>query len=208
MTYRMKRLLKAFTMAEAILVMTILGVIATIMITTIKPAEYKEKALKIMAKKVLQEIDQATMLIQANDTLDGSFYQLVSTYGSHFSINQGDTNLGDSNNLLALYKKYLTTTHKDCGTSCACQNMTLGTNATGVAFAYLKDGACIGLNVAAQAGMNIIFPGETKTGTARVDGFIGFDTNGDEEPNMFGKDRFILPLSKEGIQYDITVTYP
>ena len=46
----------AFTMAEAILVMTILGIIATIMISTLKPAEFKDKALNIMAKKVLSEI--------------------------------------------------------------------------------------------------------------------------------------------------------
>ena len=32
-----------FTMAEAVLVMTILGIIATIMITTMKPAKFKEK---------------------------------------------------------------------------------------------------------------------------------------------------------------------
>ena len=31
---------KAFTMAEAVLVMTILGIIATVMITTIKPARF------------------------------------------------------------------------------------------------------------------------------------------------------------------------
>ena len=31
---------RAFTMAEAVLVMTILGVIATIMITTLKPADF------------------------------------------------------------------------------------------------------------------------------------------------------------------------
>ena len=54
---------KAFTMAEAILVMTILGIIATIMITTLKPAEFKDKGLKILAKKVLSEIDTATTQI-------------------------------------------------------------------------------------------------------------------------------------------------
>ena len=51
---------KAFTMAEAILVMTILGIIATIMITTLRPSEFQEKGLKILAKKVLSEVDTAT----------------------------------------------------------------------------------------------------------------------------------------------------
>ena len=59
-----------FTMAEAILVMTILGIIATIMISTLKPAEFKEKSLRIMAKKVLSEIDVATSQIIMNNTAE------------------------------------------------------------------------------------------------------------------------------------------
>ena len=50
----------AFTMAEAIIVMTILGIIATIMITNLKPAEFRDEALIVQAKKLLLEIDQAT----------------------------------------------------------------------------------------------------------------------------------------------------
>ena len=41
----------AFTMAEAIIVMTILGIIATIMITNLKPSEFRDKALLTQAKK-------------------------------------------------------------------------------------------------------------------------------------------------------------
>ena len=63
---------KAFTMAEAILVMTILGIIATIMITTLKPAGYKEDALKILYKKVLSQLDTATTQILVNSSA-GSF---------------------------------------------------------------------------------------------------------------------------------------
>ena len=59
---------KAFTMAEAILVMTILGIIATIMISTLKPAEFKEKGLAVLAKKVLSEIDTATTQILLNNS--------------------------------------------------------------------------------------------------------------------------------------------
>ena len=62
----------AFTMAEAILVMTILGIIATIMITTLKPAQFKDKGLEIMARKVLSEIDTAMTQILINDTAGGN----------------------------------------------------------------------------------------------------------------------------------------
>ena len=62
---------KAFTMAEAIIVMTILGIIATIMITNLKPSEFRDKALLTQAKKVLREIDEATYQIMINNTQNG-----------------------------------------------------------------------------------------------------------------------------------------
>ena len=58
--------IKAFTMAEAILVMAILGVIAAVMISTIKPAEYKKKGLTLLGNKVLSELDIATAQIMVN----------------------------------------------------------------------------------------------------------------------------------------------
>ena len=59
---------KAFTMAEVILVMTILGIIAAVMVTTLKPAEYKAKGLAVLAKKVMSQIDAATTQIIVNNT--------------------------------------------------------------------------------------------------------------------------------------------
>lgn len=44
------RKISAFTMAEAVLVMTILGIIATVMITTLKPAKFKEQGYEVLAK--------------------------------------------------------------------------------------------------------------------------------------------------------------
>jgi len=188
---RMKK--QAFTMAEAILVMTILGIIATIMITTLKPAEYKDKGLAILAKKVLSEIDTATTQILINNSQNGNMAYLYvpgssTTFSSAAASKEGD--------LGKLYKRYLTATRKACNTStCPC-------NAYGNKF-YLKDGACIGITSgAAAANVNTRFPGES-TSTAMKPGFgqIFFDTNGEEEPNVLGKDQFLLPLSVEGIQY-------
>ena len=67
---------KAFTMAEAILVMTILGIIATIMISTLKPAEFKEKGLKTLAKNVFSEIDSTMTQILVNDTKSNNLNSL------------------------------------------------------------------------------------------------------------------------------------
>ena len=43
------RFKKAFTMAEAILVMVILGIIATIMISTMRPVEFRDRGFKVLA---------------------------------------------------------------------------------------------------------------------------------------------------------------
>ena len=54
---------KAFTMAEAVLVMTILGIIAAVQITVIKPAQFKDKGYQVLAKTIYGEIDTAIMQV-------------------------------------------------------------------------------------------------------------------------------------------------
>ncbi len=183
---------QAFTMAEAILVMTILGIIATIMITTLKPAEFKDKGMKILAKKVLSEIDTATTQILINNSLDGTMTALyqpgtATTYA--FSSN--------ATHNATLYKKYLTATRQTTTTEDCAQT---GYN---VSF-FLKDGACMAIKTGAQTNTPTIFPGEkTTTNASPKQGLIFFDINGSEEPNVEGKDRFILPVGDDGIDYAI-----
>ena len=187
------RIKKAFTMAEAILVMTILGIIATIMITTLKPAEYKDKGLAILAKKVLSEIDTATTQILINNSSGGTMSTLYvpgSSTTFSFATSSQNANAGK------LYKKYLTATRKACNnSSCPC-------NAYNNKF-FLKDGACMGINTGAPASnVSTWFPGETSATSMKPShGLIFFDTNGSDEPNVMGKDQFLLPVSTEGIQY-------
>ena len=51
---------KAFTLAEAILTMTILGVIAAVMISTLKPSQYKQQGYDTLKKKVYADLDSIT----------------------------------------------------------------------------------------------------------------------------------------------------
>ena len=189
---------KAFTMAEAILVMTILGIIATIMITTLKPAEFKDKGLSVLAKKVLSEIDNATTQILVNNTKLGTMATLVADGGgTEFTFK------GNANAVMNFYKKYLTTIRTSVANNSFCK--TGGTyNATGVNAVYLKDGACMGIYATANASAPTLFPGEgtTTINANATQGVIFFDTNGEDEPNTLGKDRFILPIAEEGIRYD------
>ena len=101
MSKNLKCIFKAFTMAEAIIVMTILGIIATIMITNLKPSEFRDKGLQIQAKKVLLQLDQAMLQILNNHSQDGTLenlYELNSTTTFNFFSNPGKAD--------ALFKKY------------------------------------------------------------------------------------------------------
>ena len=133
---------RAFTMAEAILVMTILGVIAAVMITTLKPAEFKEKSLKVLAKKVLSEIDTATTQILSNDAKLGTMTSLSLSDGAQFEFK------GNANKVLQLYQKYLVTIRTTVPTTSFCVTGKVNdTDASRSATAvYFKDGACFGID--------------------------------------------------------------
>ena len=53
--------------------------------TTLKPSEFKERALKVAAKKTLNDIDQATTQIMLNDSVDGKFVNLYAPDGTVLS---------------------------------------------------------------------------------------------------------------------------
>ena len=186
----------AFTMAEAVLVMTILGIIATIMITTLKPAEFKEKGLAVLAKKVLGEIDTATTQILLNNSSTGTMANIYQANTSTL-FNTNATSTTNSNHLGVLYKKYLTATRKPCNNATNCG----GCNGYNNKF-YLKDGVCVGITVGPVANAATWFPEEASATTMNTtNGVIFFDVNGLQEPNTAGKDQFLLPLGEEGIKY-------
>ena len=181
---------RAFTMAEAIIVMTILGIIATIMITNLKPTEFRDKGLQVLAKKVLMQLDTATQQIMVNNSQNG---KLTTVYLPN-STTQKDFTAIDATNLTTLYKKYLVTTRKTCTTSaCSC-------NSYGGVKLYLKDGACIAIKTTSAANATI-FPGEVNT-VSKTASSIFFDVNDSDEPNVPGKDQFLVPINADGIFFD------
>ena len=204
-----------FTMAEAVLVMTILGIIATIMITTLKPAEFKEKALAILANKVMTEIDTATTQILLNDSRDGTMEKLIAVDGTNFGLGTDQDGLQFGRRmelLLGLYKKYLSASRKACNdNSCSCYKKIVGsgTSPGDYRFVNLKNGACLAirtLSVYNSEAQFFNFPGEDWSKVSNlyinVSGYIYFDINGLEEPNTRGKDIFRIPLGKYGIVYN------
>ena len=180
---------KAFTMAEAIMVMVILGIIATIMISTMKPTEFRDRGFAVLAKKVLGQIDSATTQIIFNNAWNSSMANLYNPTNAslQYSFSSNCTWTRD------YYKKYLVGTRESvAGAWCK----------KGTTYMMLKDGSCLGFGAAAA---NSWIPGEsgsvTKNTYATEIGAIYIDLNDDDEPNIYGKDQYILPISAEGIAY-------
>ena len=174
---------KAFTLAEVLIVLTILGIIAAISMTTLRPAEFKLKGLQVAAKKVLYDIDTATTEILINETGSETTATLTSTQCAHAT-------------LAGLYKKYVSATRKATTTSDCSANDTTSF--------FLKSGACIRIEAAASTAKQMWFPGESTTEATNSTSdcaVIFYDTNGSDGPNIMGADRFIIPLDKTGIKY-------
>ena len=181
------RFKKAFTMAEAILVMVILGIIATIMISTMRPVEFRDRGFKVLAKKVLGQIDAATTQILFNNAQDSSMDKLYPP-GSNLAYNTYSANLAA---VKALYNTYLVGTRQTVeSTHCKKGTQTM----------MLKDGSCLGFGGSGSAETWI--PGEkAATASASYKGFIYVDLNDAEEPNVFGKDLYTIPIDAQGIAY-------
>ena len=186
------RLRKAFTMAEAILVMVILGIIATIMISTLRPVEFRDRGFAVLAKKVLGQVDAATTQIIFNNTQDSRMDRMYPP-GSNSAYKSFGADLA---NTKALYNTYLVGT-RETPSSDWC-------TATTNRHMKLKDGSCLGFHAGTTAPSSYNWiPGET-TSHANASGEIGYisiDVNDGEEPNVFGKDRYSIPIGTYGIAY-------
>ncbi len=181
---------KAFTMAEAVLVMTILGIIATVMIITMKPARFKEQGYKVLAKSVYASIDTAVTQILVDKA---PFNKLDKVYKS--GSNAATFTMGTASNgteFVKLLKDYMATARGTIPSSC-----------TGVSYdasLLLKNGACMAVKSGSIESGDTWIPGEGgATAATSAYGIIFLDTNGDDEPNVLGTDQFKIPLDINGI---------
>ena len=189
------KLKKAFTLAEAIMVMVILGIIATILISTMKPTEFKNRGFKVLAKKILGQIDTATTQILFNDSRDSD---MKSLYDPEAADNTTTVSFrGNTTKARTLYAKYLVATREGI-TGDWCKQTEFSTSRM-----KLKDGSCLGLQKAASTDtIDTWIPGESaKVSVSGLQGVIYLDVNDAEEPNKFGLDQFTIPIDDNGIAY-------
>lgn len=183
--------LKAFTLAEVLITLGIIGVIAAMTLPSLLNNSRK-KELETGLKKNYTVIQQALMMYQAkNGTL----------------LKPEDTGLQrDSNSLYALIKPYFYILH-DCGLSYKNDCMPLPDGANGsdlvsylyktynnktLTLAYLDDGQF----VLKDGSLILIENSGDSTATVR---FISVDVNGfNKKPNRWGHDLFTFQLMDDG----------
>ena len=186
---------KAFTMAEALLVMIVMGIVGVVALSTIKPQKMKEEAMMALANKMLAEIDEATQQIILNNTPSG-YLTKIYVPGSTTNTFKFSSNCAY---VEQLYRKYLTPMRKKVAN--AQKNNWYGISYSN--YFYLKNGGIVTFSCASTGNYVTFFP-EEQTYTYVSNDFYGrimFDVNSEEQPNDLGKDVFAIPIGKKGILY-------
>ena len=183
----------AFTLAETLTALTVIGVIAAITVPALVQKTNKQEYVSAL-KKAYSTLSQATQMIIAEE-------------GSPKGEKGGWANTAE--NVYLLYKKYLSNV-KDCSTDSGCFNQLSGN----VRYKYLKGGTHgDSFNTAGRYkliladGTQVLFIGPypkcnyyyTPSGTKDSCEEIYVDINGEKAPNTFGRDVFLFELKENGL---------
>ena len=190
---------KAFTLAEVLITLTIVGTIAALTIPHVLQ-DYKYKLYTAQLKKVYSEVSDAVEMIKNDENTD-HFYE-TKAFSATSSKDEG-----------AQYflEKYMTsvTKYTDCDSSKGCQVPSESNGET----LYMKlDGDKIdnkGLHgqycVKTKSGATVCAGFVTMIGTSKEQKFmvIATDINGKKNaPNTIGRDVFSMRINHEGIITD------
>lgn len=191
----MINLKKAFTLAEVLITLVIIGVIAAITVPTII-ADANQKAFEARARKVYSTLTNAMTIAKSR--------------GADFEFEVSN----DSNqNMKDWYDKYLKAliTMKTCYDKMGCwhEGDTRGLDGKVVYYnrpqvgvganiitAVLNDGSFINIDAYGKASIYNYFGTRITSNSGLV---IFFDVNGAKKPNVLGKDIFVAVFSENGV---------
>ena len=203
---------RGFTLTEAMVVIVIIGVIATTMIASVKKDNYQATALKKAGANYCLHLNLATKQILAQYSYGYNMTKLLTISGTQFSIT--DEENADSN-LADLLKRFLGSspsyTAPDTYKNIVLKNET-GT-AVGAGGGYkisdftqgfkTKSGYYVAVKLNGNCTTSEEHVYDPSVSTVRTSsnscGLLLYDVSGDKGPNTVGIDIYILPIHKNGI---------
>ena len=185
---------QGFTLAEVLITLAIIGVCAAMLITTIKNINPNEKSNIAMARKAVGNFTEAT--------------RQVLLFNSKTRKMDNLTGCDDAACVIDLYGKYLqvtkSSTQNPTGLGGSCKNV--GELIDGLMFCVEYDKKCA---LHENETVQILPPDEGVVSAIVVSGacaVIHYDVNGVKPPNMTGKDRFMIPVRKNGVKMGAAAT--
>ncbi|MBQ8848457.1 MAG: prepilin-type N-terminal cleavage/methylation domain-containing protein [Candidatus Gastranaerophilales bacterium] len=195
---------KGFTLAEVIICLVVVGLIAAVIMSNLKLGDYKEKSYIGMARKIMANFQAASQQIREQEqtsvptrsfivnSLGAWEYVILNSTGS------ANATVNDVVNLYGKYIKYEKSIINFCDNSGYCSD-------TSIKGAKLPNGAYIGFKTSGT----IIdcpayrIPSETSNtaGKGKCWGTFYIDADGNNGPNAIGRDVYVFGLDENGLVY-------
>lgn len=203
--------INAFTFAEALLVLIIIGIIAAITIPQLLVDDPAKKGWTTLAEKTVGSLIQASTEILIYDAGLDDFTSL--TYnGKRFSIEDADI----TSDMSGLYGKYIANSTQDVDLNDEYFSKPLATydkNALDKTIKELysdffigNDGVLIGFRFYGgcdKTEENVVLPAKrNRYSVNNICGSVYIDVNSYKKPNKLGSDQYIVPIAKRGIVYE------
>ncbi len=196
----------AFTLAEQMIVLILVGIIASAVTVVVRPANISNEALKKAGKSLFVQVEFATKQMVARNARNNTLTRMVDASGE-FSI----ASTSSLDRMLALYKKNLMGLRSaTLETNYAALKLTDGTttlsslSASSFKGFTLKNGAYFGVKLNGNCTTEITYIYDPSTPELRnkknTCGIIFIDINAENSPNQLGYDQYILALGKRGIK--------
>lgn len=178
----MNKNITAFTLAEVLIVLTIIGVVSALTIPSLMQ-KTNDQEIKTALKKAYSELAQANIKLLSDN--GGSIKGLCSTY-NHKCFK----------NLYLPYLKYVKSCEAPNNSQCVSSNVLINDWENGSSV-ILADGTAINFfDYDSNCTMN-----RSDYETTTACGEVQIDVNGSKLPNVEGKDTFVVELTDKNIRF-------
>ncbi len=205
----------AFTLAEVLMVLVILGFLAIISINVTTNSGFDEKTFQASAYKIVKEFQSASIKIRESypDKIPTGSFTTNTMNTKDYAIYNATEQLANTTQVMDLYATFLRldrTNKNFCSMTKAFSTDYCKNNNTAIQGAKISGDIYVGLEVIADTSTGALAscpqyyrvnPVEKATTTEKCWGRLYLDANGTKAPNEFGKDAFVFGLGEFGVIY-------